>query len=502
MATATDGEFAGASFSGGACENLDGEGNILTGKRLDDAGGLQLRIDGKWPSSTLRRGGNTTPCDLASLRTRRRDVSSLNGRTKAQAKMEYIVLEKHQDILTTLGGTIGLLPNGARILDQLGIYEAIEDVACPVTVAHTTFPDGFVFRDDYPAAIHERKVRVPSVDPHSTQPDPSVVQCALKPRHGQNRTEGDEDCDVVVGADGVHSVVRSQMWQLANTVHPGLVSEEEQRNMRAEYSCVFGMASPIEGINAGEQLIACHDDTAILVFPEKNDCIGWALIQKLDKPCIYPNMPRFSPKQTIAMGQAAADLPVYRKIRFGDLWARTATRQSTVLEEGLLQTWHHGRIVCVGDSMTPNIAQGANTGIEGAAALANVLLRIGRIPNPSEAEIAPLLQTYAECHQNRLRHIHAISHAATRGHTRSGWFQKLAGRYIYPVTPNAVLGLLGGIFEGAPCLEYVPLPARCQGGWDKKTHSYHMAELVGGILVIGLALLVACCFVTSQPRQM
>lgn len=34
--------------------------------------------------------------------------------------------------------------------------------------------------------------------------------------------------DLVVGADGVHSKVRSEMWRIADTVRPGLVTEREK----------------------------------------------------------------------------------------------------------------------------------------------------------------------------------------------------------------------------------------------------------------------------------
>jgi FAD dependent monooxygenase len=35
--------------------------------------------------------------------------------------------------------------------------------------------------------------------------------------------------DLVVGADGVHSQVRGQMWALADTLEPGLISDREKQ---------------------------------------------------------------------------------------------------------------------------------------------------------------------------------------------------------------------------------------------------------------------------------
>jgi 2-polyprenyl-6-methoxyphenol hydroxylase-like FAD-dependent oxidoreductase len=36
--------------------------------------------------------------------------------------------------------------------------------------------------------------------------------------------------DVVIGADGTHSVVRREMWDLADKLKPGLITEEERNS--------------------------------------------------------------------------------------------------------------------------------------------------------------------------------------------------------------------------------------------------------------------------------
>ncbi|KAL4864871.1 hypothetical protein BDV12DRAFT_188603 [Aspergillus spectabilis] len=394
------------------------------------------------------------------------------------AGIDYTVLEKHRDILVTIGGSVGLLPNGSRILEQLGVYERLETVGCPVKIAHSTYPDGFVFSDDWPETIWKRKVPLATYiwqliqALYDTLKDPSRVRTGQRVARIETRAHGvsvfietgkEYQGDVVVGADGVHSVTRSQMWQAAELSLPGIVSEKERHILCSEYSCVLGLSSPVKGLNPGEQVIACHDNTAILLFPGKDREIGWGLVQKLDKRSTSSEPHRFSHDEVLAKGQAAAELRLYRDIKFKDIWAKTTKYSSTTLEEGLLGTWHYGRIVCVGDSvskMTPNLAQGANTAIEGAAALANVLQQISVLREPSEHEISRLLQSYAERQKRRLRRVHAVSYSATRLHTRRNWIWKLWGRYVYPNTPNAILHTLGGIITQAPFLSYVPLPKR------------------------------------------
>jgi 2-polyprenyl-6-methoxyphenol hydroxylase-like FAD-dependent oxidoreductase len=40
-------------------------------------------------------------------------------------EIDYVLLEAHADIAPPYGASIGLMPNGLRILDQIGCYEAI-----------------------------------------------------------------------------------------------------------------------------------------------------------------------------------------------------------------------------------------------------------------------------------------------------------------------------------------------------------------------------------------
>ena len=39
--------------------------------------------------------------------------------------IDYVVLEAHDDVAPAVGASIGMLPNGLRILDQVGCYEPI-----------------------------------------------------------------------------------------------------------------------------------------------------------------------------------------------------------------------------------------------------------------------------------------------------------------------------------------------------------------------------------------
>ena len=76
-----------------------------------------------------------------------------------RAGIDYVVLEKHEDVAPELGASIGIMANGARILDQLGLYNEIESYIEPPNLSHACYPDGFRFSSHYPAILNSRYVR-------------------------------------------------------------------------------------------------------------------------------------------------------------------------------------------------------------------------------------------------------------------------------------------------------------------------------------------------------
>lgn len=68
---------------------------------------------------------------------------SITGLTLAnmlqQHNIDFIVLEAYPDIAPQVGASIGLLPHGNRILDQLGLYHKVLELCPPL--------DSFHFRD-------------------------------------------------------------------------------------------------------------------------------------------------------------------------------------------------------------------------------------------------------------------------------------------------------------------------------------------------------------------
>lgn len=168
--------------------------------------------------------------------------------------------------------------------------------------------------------------------------------------------------DIAVGADGVHSLTRSEGLQVTSSNRlevstawlPACISQLlslDGTDLGAEYSGVVGISNEVSGIEPGDMVVRICDDMAIFVFGGKATLIGWLVVQKLNRWYKYPKMPRFSQKDAINACTPLLDLIVRRDVKFGDVWAHRESFAMVALEEGFIPNWHNGRIACIGDSV-------------------------------------------------------------------------------------------------------------------------------------------------------
>lgn len=74
-----------------------------------------------------------------------------------KSNIDFVVLESNCDIAPPVGASIGILPNGARILDQLGLFDAILDATEPMQTSYSWSGAGkLICKTDSPQVIHER----------------------------------------------------------------------------------------------------------------------------------------------------------------------------------------------------------------------------------------------------------------------------------------------------------------------------------------------------------
>ncbi|KAE8366612.1 hypothetical protein BDV27DRAFT_155752 [Aspergillus caelatus] len=436
-----------------------------------------------------------------------------------QAGIDHVVLEKSSDLSPHVGASVGIIPNGGRILDQLGLFDAVEKMTYPLSMATITYPDGFSFRSNYPKAVHERfGYPIAFLDRqkfleilHTSYPDPLNIHTNCRVAHIRRLYSHIEVAtssgqvytgDLVVGADGVHSVVRSEMWKLADTLEPGRVSKREKRSMKVEYACVFGISSPVPGLSLGDQVNSFHDGLTIITIHGKNGRVFWFVIKKLDDTYTYPDTVRFSSADAVRTCEKVAHFPLVNGATFGQVWENREVTSMTALEENVFDTWHVDRIVCIGDSihkMTPNLGQGANTAIEDAAVLTNLLYdRLSK--NGRKKLLRPaleqLLREFQSERFSRVNKIYQDSRFLVRLHARDGIVKSLLARYIVPYMTELPADQASKSIADSPIINFLPVPSRSGPGWLQ----WSRKERRSPALWILVLLVIVVSFVLHSPK--
>ncbi|KAL2817621.1 hypothetical protein BJX63DRAFT_429666 [Aspergillus granulosus] len=430
-----------------------------------------------------------------------------------RAQIDYVILERRTEVAPQEGASLGIMPNGARILQQLGLYSKLEELIHPLKEAHLNYPDGFSYTSQYPRLLRERfgyplafldrqKVlellgaSLPS--PDKLHVDTKVVQ--VEEMADSVRVHASSgvcyDGDIVVGADGVHSVVREEMWRLSGTS-----SANEKKRMLVQYACVFGISSPLPKLPAGKQITCYNNDWSILSVVGKNGRLYWFLFYKLDQKYDYMTAPRVSTEDAMHRCSELAREPFWRHITFGDVWGARETFNVTRLDEYVLPEWTYRNIICIGDSahkIAPHTGQGANCAIEDATALANALQQLlrDRVMNrPSPHEIKQVLNNVAAARRARMNNVAHAAKMSMRLQALDGILCRLVARYYFPYAGDMLADLASKGIADAPVMGYLPLPERSGPGWEdfkkkKKNIRHTLSSSIATLVSLALICLL------------
>ena len=196
--------------------------------------------------------------------------------------IDFVVLEAYPSIAPQAGASIGVLPNGLRILDQLGCCDDVVDMAeYPVEkvlfrnstgtpfwsledfgrdmvdwyvifpaifelVSGITFAYAYSCSHGYPVVFLDRRMLIQILydkigDKSKVLTSERVVAIENSLSHVTVTTQTGNSYtgDIVVGADGIHSTVRKQMWQEAQWTDPTWIDPSEEEGMHAHsFSCL------------------------------------------------------------------------------------------------------------------------------------------------------------------------------------------------------------------------------------------------------------------------
>lgn len=304
--------------------------------------------------------------------------------------LDYVILESHSDIAPPVGASIGMFPNGLRILDQLGCFEAIKEVfggVAPYNTAYTRGANGeslFVMNDFF-LRMEKRQVNYPLLG--------ADLMLIVSPRFGyglyffdrqnllqilydnlkhkekvllQKKVSGvnlvkngvEVFCadrsvfsgTLVVGADGVHSQVRQSMTDLGHQLQPGYFDPSENNKVPCYYRCSFGIAQHVPNWVGGEQHMVFGQGCSQLVVSGPDDKVYWFLFEKLPETKYGKDIPKYTREDEAEFAKRNKDVPITTTVKWGDVYAERISSTLTPLHEVVYKKWFFQRIITLGDS--------------------------------------------------------------------------------------------------------------------------------------------------------
>ncbi|KAI0132728.1 hypothetical protein BJ170DRAFT_666126 [Xylariales sp. AK1849] len=397
-----------------------------------------------------------------------------------KAGIDHIVLERQSEIARLEGGSMFIYPHGSRILDQLGCLETVQKGTVPPGRWFIRLPGGKKILESrffshiqqnhgYGMLIFERPKFIR--DLYETLPDKTRVRtnasvdAIRQDERGVEVVLSDgeiERGDMVLGCDGVYSMVRSAMWDAANTASPGMITVKEKRTISADWYCLVFVTPGIPELSETDMtVINTPEHSHLFTLTPKRGFFSVYFL--LDKPCPWPKRSkRFTEQDAEELARSVADHPLSDTVMFGEVWKRRLRSSVIHLEEGVLDHWYHGRIALAGDSahkVMPNMGLGGNSSIESVAVLTNHLHQMlvgNNWRKPSSSKLEETLAAYQEERVGRMKHIFKFSSSMSQG-WKTPWY-KFLSTWILPALPDRLLAAeMSKIVSAAPKLDFLAL---------------------------------------------
>ncbi|KAJ5377440.1 uncharacterized protein N7496_004849 [Penicillium cataractarum] len=334
-------------------------------------------------------------------------------------KIDYIVLEKHATIAPQLGASIATLPHGARILDQLGIFSRVEDVSMPVHETENLGPDGVALGLSEPFGDLLEELlgyRMRFMDRQQ------LLQVLFDGIQDKSKIHTNSECvkieeledsvqvaltdgsiirgDVLVGADGVHSRIRGELWRIARSETSDYPVSEMSQSIRCQYKCMFGISKRVEGIPDNKSFKCYHKGRSYLCSGGQDGKFYWFVFVKNPEVTIHTTIPRYKAQDAENLAAEIADDPLFLDVTFKDLYKNRMSCVLVPLEEFVLKTCFFKRAILIGDSfhkMNPLLGQGGNSAIESAGLLADLLKStLDKNPHPDNDTLQRIFQEFQE----------------------------------------------------------------------------------------------------------
>ncbi|KAF9907146.1 hypothetical protein EC991_011286 [Linnemannia zychae] len=248
--------------------------------------------------------------------------------------------------------------------------------------------------------------------------------------------------DIIVGADGAYSAVRQRMYEKLKAKDE--LPKSDQEELPFSCTCLVGQTKVLDSEefpvlkdpHCSFRVVLGNDKPfSWITFTTAQNTICFMIIHHLSKKTSKAAMEqRFRNNENAEWGahpaqamcdetrNLAIDLNDGKKWTLGDLYDLTPKDliSKVMLEEKVFETWHHGRLVLMGDAchkLNPSGGHGAVTAMHDAIALANLIYAS---PSNRQEDITAIFEEY---HKERLP-------AVTESFNNSQAFSKFMDRGI------------------------------------------------------------------------
>ncbi|KAJ9296083.1 hypothetical protein DTO271G3_5658 [Paecilomyces variotii] len=372
--------------------------------------------------------------------------------------IEYELLEAYPTIAPDMGYVLALQPDGTRIMHQLGCYDAVKECSVFVQEVYVIGPTGEVLlngknhgrdsvetigyplisiaRRDVIRILYENLKDKSKVHPNQRVKNISSTQSGVTVTAEDGSTWTG---DIVVGADGVRSAVRREMWRIAREDKPDLLGEEDAKSMSSTYSCIFGSSFDVPSIQETAFYISVHEKRTYLISPSQNGMTYWAFFIPNKEVTSGPYGQRYSVEDEQEFVQKYLSDHIVDGVTFGDFYKRKKRSIYITLEEGVMKQWFGPRMVLLGDAahkIHPIIGAGGGHAIESAAALANVLAEgLQKEPDPTQDSITEMFRRFQSSREEIVRAASAQGHEVQKMQMLDGLIPKFLQLVVIPKLP-------------------------------------------------------------------
>jgi salicylate hydroxylase len=355
---------------------------------------------------------------------------------------EITILEQSR-LSTEIGATISLQPNATRIIQKSwGLSGLLEDSNGTVDHGFRMYStEGKMVREipllsrtQYGADrimwhrqdLHAflRKMATCTELPGK----PATLRTSARVSHcecdaGKVTLEDGEilQADLVVGADGIHSAMRT--FVLGKEVKPKPTGSSAYRLMLSTSSLretAPDFAANIKPEQPYTSMVVAH--SCRLIMGPARDAQLYSIVGLVPDEQMNEDPDRA--QSWVTKGDPEKMLKTFKEF---PSWAKDALRKADSI--GLwqlrdldpLETWHSGRVILIGDAahaMLPTQGQGASQTIEDAEALGTLFSHIGE--TPSKSQVSSILEDIFKSRYERVSLIQQFSREAAKPATEQG----------------------------------------------------------------------------------